>query len=199
MQAVVEPLFGVVDSFVRFEFQHRGTLHGHILLWLADAPDIASGVDLLGYSEESQARRAEIYEFYRQRVNLQAERKDDAPPLGEGEKKPTQRTEEDVAAVNEEHGDSTDLHQLINQVQEHMPCDGNKQANCHKGMKGRGCRFAFPRKPRAQPEIAPHPRHEHVPYLHAQRAEKDKYMSLISCSFVTPYMMPHQSFRLMHR
>ena len=75
MRSNAQPVVEVVDFFYRVEFQQRGSLHIHSLLWVKDAPQLkTSNNAIIQFVEKYVACNNDQSDDIEELVNLQSHR-----------------------------------------------------------------------------------------------------------------------------
>ncbi|KAK3911829.1 ATP-dependent DNA helicase [Frankliniella fusca] len=117
------PKFQVKDYWYRYEYQHRGTIHLHGLIWLADSPDI---------NEVDESKQAEIIKYFNNLVSCN----NPDPNVTIDTIHPCQKRLMEVGDLDNDYA------QLVNCVQRHTKC---RKGYCLKEKNGVvKCRFKFP-------------------------------------------------------
>ncbi|KAE8739231.1 hypothetical protein FOCC_FOCC015271 [Frankliniella occidentalis] len=116
----------VVDFWYRFEYQHRGSPHSHLLIWCRGAPDISNLATM------SEAERQAVIDYFDRLVKAVNPNRD-APPA---EQQPCRKR------LSEVQDRARDLAELLNRVQRHR-CS---RVYCQRKDKNGNtyCRFKFP-------------------------------------------------------
>lgn len=131
-----------------------GSPHFHSLLWCKDQPDISSVADPLADTQAAQDLRNRIVEFV-DRCGLCATYRDDilGPPNGNWANVDSGASPENLHPTARSFGDlqrliggmDRDIGELINSLQQHTPCFGDRNASCQrtKANNETYCRFFF--------------------------------------------------------
>lgn len=136
LKHVLTPLFGATDHWARYEWQGRGSMHTHMMLWLANAPDPENLLN-----EELREYFATVWGFH-----IVARKPcPDMPPPMDGEMPPMQAADDQIENTAEF------LSKLVRRVQTHK-CN----AYCIRKKKGTDtlmCRFRFPFDLQERPQL----------------------------------------------
>ncbi|KAE8751243.1 hypothetical protein FOCC_FOCC002071 [Frankliniella occidentalis] len=119
--------FDVSDTWYRYEYQHRGSIHVHGIAWLKNAPTITNNM--------TEKEKEVAIEYYNKLISCQNPNIQIKPSLIH----PCQLSLDEVDNLED------DLCQLINQVQRHTKCRRSHcLRQCTKTKKVE-CRYKFPK------------------------------------------------------
>ena len=126
LEKYVSKKLPVKDFWYRYEYQHRGSIHVHGVLWLDGAPDVTN--------VESESSQKLILEYFDDLISCT----NPDPSVNISGLHPCSKRMVDVEDLN------VDLAELVNRVQRHTECSKKYCLRVPKGSKKLKCRYKFP-------------------------------------------------------
>ncbi|XP_055329698.1 uncharacterized protein LOC129582250 [Paramacrobiotus metropolitanus] len=125
---VLGPHLKIEDYWYRYEFQHRGSVHLHGLLWLTGAPDTAK------LNQMSPAERQKVVDYFDQLVTCVSPDLHCIPS----------NVHPSFQKLSEITDERKDYASLVNRLQRHTEC---KKGACIQKKNGvEQCRYGFPKE-----------------------------------------------------
>ena len=145
----LEPVFGVVDHFFRFEFQHRGSPHAHGVVWLRVKGDWERDIDLMVNRIHEQAGDIDngVFETYIDRLSTSWN------PAGVIDEQVTQSDSRGPQAISRPYDLSSSSEALVDELksllgfcQRHQRCNAYCLRPLNLPPSRRKCKARFPRQ-----------------------------------------------------